>query len=52
MLLTLPASDTNDDKVLDEQELEALFTKEVRNVEKNPAAPVMSESEHVLIQHL
>ena len=27
----LPHSDTNEDGVLDEQELEALFTKEVRN---------------------
>lgn len=38
LLLTFSASDTNDDKVLDEQELEALFTKEVRNVQKNTTA--------------
>lgn len=38
LLLTFSGSDTNDDKVLDEQELEALFTKEVRNVQKNTTA--------------
>lgn len=34
LLLTLFDLDTNDDKVLDEQELEALFTKEVRRRRK------------------
>lgn len=31
LISPLPCLDTNEDGVLDEQELEALFTKEVRN---------------------
>lgn len=31
VISSLPCLDTNEDGVLDEQELEALFTKEVRN---------------------
>lgn len=34
--MSLSRSDTNEDGVLDEQELEALFTKEVKK--KKPAA--------------
>lgn len=39
LLLPFSGLDTNDDKVLDEQELEALFTKEVSSVQKNTRRP-------------
>lgn len=42
----LCSSDTNEDNFLDEQELEALFTKEVRNPQE-PVRPVSSlQSSH------